>query len=128
MAKRRNAKKGRGAAAVTGEAEAIIRRLADDVHLREAVANVLDKVGIGDHTEPEPKPKKRRLGFGKILVLLGLAGGGALAVSQGLRTKLLDLLFGAEEEFEYTPPPAPESTDGEAATTPLSAVSAPDNG
>jgi hypothetical protein len=127
MAKRRKAKRGRGAAAVTGEAEAILRRLTDDIHLREAVANVLDKVGIADQTEPEPKPKKRRLGFGKILVLLGLAGGGALAVSQGLRTKLLDLLFGAEEEFEYTPP-APEPTDGEAATTPLSAVSAPDNG
>ena len=51
----------------------------------------------------------------------GLVGGGALAASQGLRTKVLDVLFGAEEEFEYTPP-ATESTDGEAASTPLSAV------
>ena len=121
MAKRRKAKKARGAAAVTSEAEAILRRLTDDIHLREAVTNVLDKVGISDQDEPEPKPKKRRFGFGKILVLLGLAGGGALAASHGLRTKVLDMLFGAEEEFEYTPP-APESTDGEAANTPLSAV------
>lgn len=117
MAKRRKAKKGRGAAAVTDEAEAVVSRLMDDTHLRESVRHLLDKV----EGEPEPKPKKHRFGFGRIFVLGCLAGAGALAVSEGLRTKLLDLLFGAEEEFEYTPP-APESTDGEAANTPLSAV------
>lgn len=119
MAKRRKARKGRGAAAVTSEAEAILRRLIDDTHLREAVRNLLDKVE--PETESKSKSKKRRFGFGRIFVLGGLAGAGALAVSEGLRTKLLDMLFGAEEEFEYTPP-APESTDGEAANTPLSAV------
>jgi len=118
---RKKAKKGGGVAAVTEEAEAILRRLVDDTHLREAVQNLLDAVGLSDEPEPEPEPKKRRFGFGKIIVLAGLAGGGALAASQGLRTKVLDLLFGAEEEFEYTPP-TPESTDGEASSTPLSAV------
>ena len=38
----------------------------------------------------------------------------ALAVSEDLRKKVLDALFGAEEEFEYTsttsPAPAPETT------------------
>ena len=28
------------------------------------------------------------------------------ALSESLRSKVLDTLFGAEEEFEYTPPPA----------------------
>lgn len=121
MAKRKKAKNGRGAAGVASEAEAILRRLIDDTHLREAVANHLETVGPSDETKSEPKSKKRHLGFGRILGLASLAGIGALAVSEGLRTKLLDLLFGAEEEFEYTPP-APESTDGEAANTPLSAV------
>jgi len=47
-------------------------------------------------------PKKKRGGVGKFLVL-GLAGAGvALAVSSDLRKKVLDTLFGAEEEFEYT--------------------------
>ena len=65
-------------------------------------------------------PKKQRSGgFGRIL-LLGVVGGGlALALSEGLRKKVLDALFGAEEEFEYTsttttPPAASES---EAATS-----------
>ena len=31
--------------------------------------------------------------------------GVALGVSESLRSKVLDALFGAEEEFQYTPPP-----------------------
>ncbi|MDP2711586.1 MAG: hypothetical protein Q8O56_10240 [Solirubrobacteraceae bacterium] len=46
--------------------------------------------------------KKRKGGFGRIL-LLGIVGGViAIAVSESLRNKLLDALFGAEEEFDYT--------------------------
>ncbi len=56
-------------------------------------------------------PKRRKSGFGRLL-LLGIVGAGAaLALSEGLRNKLLDALFGAEEEFDYTsttaPTPAP---------------------
>lgn len=49
-----------------------------------------------------PKRKRKRGGLGR-LILLGIVGGGiALAVSEDLRKKLLDALFGAEEEFDYT--------------------------
>jgi hypothetical protein len=50
--------------------------------------------------------RRRRRGprFGRILVLGAIGGGAALAASEGLRSKVLDLLFGAEEEFQYTPP------------------------
>src|SRR3954470_12505939 len=59
-------------------------------------------------------PKKQRSGggLGKLL-LVGIVGGGlALALSEGLRKKVLDALFGAEEEFEYTASttPAPSSS------------------
>jgi adenylosuccinate synthase len=48
------------------------------------------------------KPKKRKGGKGKF-VLVALVGAGlALGLSEGLRNKVLDTLFGAEEEFEYT--------------------------
>ena len=64
-----------------------------------------------------PKRKKRG-GFGRKLLFLVVAGGIALALSEGLRKKVLDALFGAEEEFDYTstttPAPAPE-TSGAAA-------------
>jgi adenylosuccinate synthase len=46
--------------------------------------------------------KKKKRGKGKLL-LVGLVGAGlALGLSEGLRNKVLDALFGAEEEFEYT--------------------------
>jgi hypothetical protein len=49
-----------------------------------------------------PKKKKRRGGIGKLLVV-GLVGAGvAVCVSESLRNKVLDTLFGAEEEFDDT--------------------------
>jgi hypothetical protein len=54
-----------------------------------------------------PKRKRKRVGLGK-LFLLGIVGAGlALALSEDLRKKALDALFGAEEEFEYTSTTAP---------------------
>jgi len=53
------------------------------------------------------KKRKRRKGR---LLLVGLVGAAAaLASSEGLRKKVLDALFGAEEEFEYTASTTPES-------------------
>jgi len=50
--------------------------------------------------------RKRRGGF--LLVLL-VGGGAAVALNEGLRKKALDLLFGAEEEFEYSSVTAAQS-------------------
>ena len=53
-------------------------------------------------------PKKRRKGgLGRSLLLLTIAAGLALVISEDLRSKLLDLLFGAEEEFDYSSSTAP---------------------
>ena len=48
------------------------------------------------------KPKKRKGGLGRLLLLALVGGVVALAVSEGARKAVLDALFGAEEEFEYT--------------------------
>ncbi|HYM46528.1 MAG TPA: hypothetical protein VES65_10285 [Solirubrobacteraceae bacterium] len=52
--------------------------------------------------EPPPKRRRRRGGPGRTLLLILVAGALALVLSEGLRGKALDLLFGAEEEFEYS--------------------------
>jgi ferric-dicitrate binding protein FerR (iron transport regulator) len=49
-----------------------------------------------------PKRKRRRGGVGRSLALLVLAGGLAMVLSEELRSKVLDLLFGSEEEFDYS--------------------------
>jgi hypothetical protein len=65
----------------------------------------------------EAPKKKRSGGFGKVL-LVGIAGAGvALAVSEGLRKKVLDALFGAEEEFEYSSTTTASSPSTPAGTT-----------
>jgi hypothetical protein len=54
----------------------------------------------------QPK-RKRKGGIGRSLLLLAVAGVLAIALSEGLRSKVLDLLFGAEEEFDYSSTTAP---------------------
>ena len=63
------------------------------------------------------KPPKRGRGLLVILVGVGLA----FVLSEGLRKKALDTLFGAEEEFEYTSPTTP--TNSGSAGTPAGATS-----
>ena len=55
----------------------------------------------------EPPKRRRRGGIGRSLLFLVVAGALAMAISEGLRSKVLDLLFGAEEEFDYTSTTAP---------------------
>jgi hypothetical protein len=61
------------------------------------------------------EPAKRKRGFGRVILLALVGTGLALALSEDLRKKVLDALFGAEEEYEYTAtttpaPPAPAET------------------
>jgi hypothetical protein len=74
----------------------------DDKKLQKelkAAAESIRDASVALHDAPK---KKRSGGIGKLL-LLGVVGAvAAVALSEGLRKKLLDTLFGAEEEFEYT--------------------------
>ena len=71
-----------------------------------------------------PKKSKRKGGLFRKLLFLAVAGGIAIAVSEDLRNKVLDQLFGKEEEFEYTsttapssPPPAAKNNEPAAAAS-----------
>ena len=48
------------------------------------------------------EPPKRKRKFGRLLVIAFVGAALALALSEDLRKKALDALFGAEEEYEYT--------------------------
>jgi hypothetical protein len=61
--------------------------------------------------------RKRKRRKGRLLLLAIVGAGIALVASEGLRKKVLDALFGAEEEFEYTasttPAPSAETSSSE---------------
>jgi hypothetical protein len=71
--------------------------------LREA-AGALREASSSLREQPK---RKRKGGIGRSLLLLVVAGVLAIALSEGLRSKVLDLLFGAEEEFDYSSTTAP---------------------
>ena len=70
--------------------------------LRSAATSLRD---AGEALREGPKRKKRH--WGRRLLILAVGAGLALALSEGLRQKVLDLLFGAEEEFDYSSPTTP---------------------
>ena len=79
------------------------KALVEDKKLKKDLNKAADALkDAGSALKEGPKPKKKKGGFGKKLMLLVIGGAIALAVSEDLRTKVLDLLFGKEEEFEYT--------------------------
>ncbi len=83
----------------------------DDKKLQKDLSQAAESIRAASIGLRGKRRRKRRGGLRRLL-LLGLVGAGAaLALSEGLRKKVLDQLFGAEEEFEYssttTAPPAP---------------------
>lgn len=78
-------------------------------HAREAFVTIQEA--------PRKQARKRRGGFGRGMMIIIVGGVVGLAASEKLRSKVLDTLFGAEEEFQYTPPATttvPPATGSEA--------------
>jgi len=66
----------------------------------------------GSALKEGPQKRKRKGGLMRKLFVLAIGAGIALAVSEELRSKVLDALFGKEEEFDYgsTAPSTPPQT------------------
>jgi uncharacterized membrane protein YccC len=79
--------------------------------LQHAVEALREATNALSEAPKRQKPKaKKGFGLTRKLFIASLGFGLALAGSETLRTKVLDMIFGKEEEFEYTPPPATAST------------------
>jgi hypothetical protein len=96
------------------------KALMDDKKLQKDLRQAADALReASDALREGPKKRRRKGGIGRLLMLSIVGGGLALAVSAELRNKVLDLLFGAEEEFDYTStttPPAPSGAQAGAAS------------
>jgi hypothetical protein len=83
------------------------KALMDDKKLQKDLkksAEALKEAGTALREGPK---RKRRFGLGKLLFLAIIGGAIAVATNEGIRNKVLDLIFGAEEEFDYTSTTAP---------------------
>ncbi|HEX5308730.1 MAG TPA: hypothetical protein VFW38_06585 [Solirubrobacteraceae bacterium] len=93
------------------------KALLEDRKLQRELAEAVGALKEASYAIRQPPAKpKRKGGLARTLLLVLVGAALALALSEDLRSKLLDLLFGAEEEFDYsstTMPaqaaPAPES-------------------
>jgi hypothetical protein len=63
---------------------------------------------LRDASEQLRAKRRRRLGLGRLMLIGIIVVGGVVLINDDLRKKLLDRLFGAEEEFEYTSTTTPE--------------------
>jgi hypothetical protein len=79
--------------------------------LREAATSLRDAA----ESLKNAKSGRKKRGRGRGLMVLLVGAGLAIALNEGLRSKVLDALFGSEEEFEYSSTTSPEQSDTNAA-------------
>ena len=72
------------------------KKLQDEI--KQAVGALRD---AGGSLQEPAKPKRKRKA-GRSLLLLTVGAVLAITLNEGLRSKVLDLMFGAEEQFDYS--------------------------
>ncbi len=95
---------GKGATHALLQDAKLQRELLDAANALRGASGALIDAGAG-----KPRARRRRGGAGRSLLLLVVGAALALALSSQLRGKVLDLLFGAEEEFDYTSTTTPST-------------------
>jgi hypothetical protein len=103
---------GRSAYSRLNNGKAPAKALMDDKKLHkdlQAASDALRDASDALREGPKKAKKKRRGGLGRLVLISVVGGAIAIAVSEDLRNKVLDLLFGAEEEFDYTSTTAPST-------------------
>jgi hypothetical protein len=104
----------RGAYERIGNGKPATTALFEDKKLQEELKRAAESLRDASSSlrEAPSKPaRKRRRRAGRGVLLLAVGAIMAVALNEGLRSKLLDMMFGAEEEFDYsstTTPATPE--------------------
>jgi hypothetical protein len=89
------------------------RALLEDKKLQKELRRSAEALREASTSLRSAPKRRRRGGLGRLVVVAAVGAILAVALNEGLRSKVLDVLFGAEEEFDYTstttpPMPAPE--------------------
>lgn len=92
-----SAKKAYGRA--TGNGKGTVKAVTSDKKVQKEMRQAAEALQEARERLHKPRKKNR---LGKLILLAIIGGVVALVVSEGARKAVLDALFGAEEEFEYT--------------------------
>ncbi len=84
----------------TGNGKSPVKAVTTDKKVQKDLRTAAEN--LREASERLRAPKKRKGGIGRLLLFGIVAAGIALVLSEGARKAVLDTLFGAEEEFEYT--------------------------
>ena len=85
----------------TGNGKGTVKAVTSDKKVQKELRTATEN--LRDASERLREPKKRKKGkLGRLILLAVVGAVVALAVSEDARKTVLDALFGAEEEFEYT--------------------------
>lgn len=85
----------------TGNGKGAVKAVTTDKKVQKDLRTAAES--LREASEQLKAPRKRKKSrFGRVILFALVAGAIALVVSEDARKTVLDALFGAEEEFEYT--------------------------
>jgi hypothetical protein len=84
----------------TGNGKGTVKAVTTDKKVQKELRTAAEN--LREVSERLRAPKKRKSRLGRLIMLALLGAGLALVLSEDARKTVLDTLFGAEEEFEYT--------------------------
>ena len=84
----------------TGNGKGAVKAVTSDKKVQKDLRKAAEN--LQEASERIRSKPKRKGGVGRLLLIAIVGAVIALAVSEGARKAVLDALFGAEEEFEYT--------------------------
>ena len=84
----------------TGNGKGTVKAVTTDKKVQKEMRKAAES--LREASERLNKPKKRKSRLGRLILFALFAAGLALIFSEDARKTVLDTLFGAEEEFEYT--------------------------
>lgn len=84
----------------TGNGKGAVKAVTSDRKVQKDLRTAAES--LRDASDQLRAPRKRKSRLGRLILFAIVAAGVALILSEDARKTVLDALFGAEEEFEYT--------------------------
>ncbi len=86
----------------TGNGKGAVKAVTTDKKVQKDLRSAAESLREASEAFTAKKKRRKKSRLGRLILFALVAGGIALVLSEDARKTVLDTLFGAEEEFEYT--------------------------